>query len=160
MKITDEQVKEIRDQISRLRKGRQKSSIECLGPEHTILDRDVLEELLNLREELKELRSKPLCVVPSEEEIRKQAIRYATIMGNDFIDDDEELIREQVEYDVNDGFISGAKWIKSQITHITPTQWSQIREALENYSKCGEWVSTSDADDALELMDSIRKETP
>jgi hypothetical protein len=118
--------------------------------------------------ELKELRSKPLCVVPSDKEIREQAIRYATIMGNDFIYDDEELVREQVEYDLNDGFVSGAKWIKSKLTPITPTQWNKIREALEDSKERMELSHDPDEDGpddlisvidrALELMDSIHQE--
>ena len=38
---------------------------------------------------------------------------------------------------------------------LSVEQWREIREALKEYNGQGEWVSTSAAEEALALMDSI-----
>lgn len=117
-----------------------------------------------------ELRSKPLCVAHKMigTDLEMRATEYHERTDG----------RAQSYYD---GWRECEYWIKSQIRHITPEQWSQIREALElalsftpkgpvqdglfptsyhtlNYeSEITLQDRVDKARSVLELMDSIRK---
>ena len=113
---------------------------------------DDLSLTISFLKELKDLRSKPLCVAPSEDDVQYEAFRFSEEETLSFSDHMAPWKRAGYV-----GFEEGAYYMRNAIKPITPTQWSQIRDALCEALYNDDFDGTQIAQ-AVELMDSIRKD--
>lgn len=110
------------------------------------------DEYLAALTELKELRAKPVAVVPSHTEILSMSTIHGTIKDLQCPACGEETIWEGF----SKSFEEGAKYITSRIRPIAAEQLDEIERALEHYSKGAPVIGFDRGEIASKALETLR----